>query len=110
MYSTPLITCQLIPLRSVCRILILLFTLVPVSGFTDSLVIPNIATQPGGAPDDTPRPARAMTMEQVREQFGQPREVMGPVGNPPITRWVYDKFVVTFEHEYVIHSVVKQRK
>lgn len=76
---------------------------------SETLVIPDIANQPGGAPDTTPRPARAMSMDQVRDQFGPPQQVMGPVGDPPITRWVYDKFVVTFESEYVIHSVAKRR-
>ena len=76
---------------------------------SETLVIPDIANQPGGAPDNTPRPARAMSMDQVRDQFGAPQQVMGPVGDPPITRWVYDKFVVTFESEYVIHSVAKRK-
>jgi hypothetical protein len=31
----------------------------------------------------------------------------GPVGEPPITRWDYDKFVVVFEYNRVIHSVTK---
>jgi hypothetical protein len=51
-----------------------------------------------------------MTMDQVREQFGEPREAKGPVGNPPITRWFYDRFVVHFEHQYVIHSVVRNNQ
>jgi len=28
------------------------------------------------------------------------------VGKPPISRWEYPGFVVYFEHEHVIHSVV----
>jgi hypothetical protein len=28
------------------------------------------------------------------------------VGDPPITRWVYDRFTVYFENDRVIHSVV----
>lgn len=95
--------------ESIARVSILICLLAPATGLADSLVIPDIANQPGSAPDSTPRPARAMTMEQVREQFGSPKEVMGPVGNPPITRWIYGDFVVTFESEYVIHSAAKRR-
>ena len=90
-------------------LLLIILLSMPFSVNADTLVIPDIANQPGGAPDNTPRPARAMSMDQVRDQFGPPRQVMGPVGNPPITRWVYDNFVVTFESEYVIHSVVKRK-
>ncbi|WP_455365503.1 hypothetical protein [Kaarinaea lacus] len=78
--------------------------------FADTLVIPDISTQPDNSPEGVPRPARGMTMDQVREQFGEPREVKGPVGNPPITRWFYDRFVVHFEHQYVIHSVVRNNR
>ena len=90
--------------------LLLLTTLIilPVGGFADTLVIPDISNQPSNTPEGVPRPTRSMTMDQVKEQFGNPLEIHGPVGNPPITRWVYDKFVVHFEHEYVIHSVVKR--
>ena len=43
--------------------------------------------------------------EQVRRARDQ-----GPaVGNPPISRWEYPGFVVYFEHEHVIHSVVSAR-
>jgi hypothetical protein len=78
--------------------------------FADTLVIPDISNQPGNTPDGVPRPARGMTMDQVREQFGEPRDIKGPVGNPPITRWFYDRFVVNFEHQYVIHSVVRNNQ
>jgi len=82
----------------------------PVVGYADALVIPDINTQPEQAPDSVPRPTRSMTMDQVREQFGPPLQVVGPVGNPPITRWVYDKFVVHFEGQYVIHSSVRRKQ
>ena len=50
-------------------------------------------------------PGRGMTMEQVEERFGAPKEKHGPVGTPPITTWIYDKFSVYFEDRYVIHAV-----
>ena len=58
---------------------------------------------------DVPRPTRGMTMHQVESQFGAPSEKHPAVGQPPITRWDYDTFSVFFEHELVLHSVVKHK-
>ncbi|NHA15237.1 hypothetical protein [Thioalkalivibrio sp. XN279] len=52
-------------------------------------------------------PVRGATMQRVQQVFGAPQSVSGPVGEPPITRWNYDKFVVVFEHNRVIHSVAR---
>jgi hypothetical protein len=40
--------------------------------------------------------------------FGKPNEMLAPVGDPPITRWVYDRYTVYFEYSYVIHSVLNK--
>ena len=53
-------------------------------------------------------PARGMTMDQVASKFGAPVTKVAAVGKPPISRWEYPGFVVYFEHEHVIHSVVGQ--
>jgi hypothetical protein len=47
-----------------------------------------------------------MTMNQVAAKFGAPVSKIPAVGNPPISRWDYPGFVVYFEREHVIHSVV----
>lgn len=51
-------------------------------------------------------PSRGMTMEQVSSKFGAPTTKIPAVGSPPISRWEYPGFVVYFEAEHVIHSVV----
>ena len=51
-------------------------------------------------------PTRGMTMDEVSSKFGAPAAKVPAVGNPPIARWEYPGFVVFFEHEHVIHSVV----
>lgn len=51
-------------------------------------------------------PGRAMSMETVQKRFGEPTTKYPAVGQPPITKWVYEKFTVYFESEYVIHAVV----
>jgi hypothetical protein len=55
---------------------------------------------------DVATPARGMTMDQVATKFGAPASKTPAVGNPPISRWEYPGFIVYFEHEHVIHSVV----
>ena len=54
-------------------------------------------------------PARGMTMSQVASKFGAPVTKVPAVGNPPISRWEYPGFVVYFERDHVIHSVVSSR-
>ncbi len=51
-------------------------------------------------------PRSGMTMDSVRANFGEPQSIADPVGDPPITRWVYPGFSVFFEYNQVIHSVV----
>jgi hypothetical protein len=55
---------------------------------------------------DLATPARGMTMDQVATKFGTPVTKVPAVGKPPISRWEYPGFVVFFEFDHVIHSVV----
>jgi len=52
------------------------------------------------------RPISGMTIEVVEMKFGAPEEIKGPIGDPPITTWVYNNFSVFFEYDKVIHSVL----
>lgn len=55
---------------------------------------------------DVATPARGMTMNQVATKFGTPVSKIPAVGKPPISRWEYPGFIVYFEADHVIHSVV----
>jgi hypothetical protein len=55
---------------------------------------------------DVPTPTRGMSMDLVAGKFGAPATKTPAVGQPPISRWEYPGFIVYFEHEHVIHSVV----
>jgi hypothetical protein len=55
---------------------------------------------------DVATPARGMTMDEVATKFGTPVSKVPAVGKPPISRWEYPGFVVYFEADHVIHSVV----
>ena len=63
-------------------------------------------TIPGHAEMSTQAmPGRGISMEAVLSEFGEPDERFGPVGEPPITEWVYGSFRVYFEYEVVLHSI-----
>lgn len=70
----------------------------------DVLQMPGTSPQTGES-QQMEMPVRGMHMDQVRAMFGQPREILPPVGDPPISRWVYDGYTVYFEYSYVIQSV-----
>jgi hypothetical protein len=55
-----------------------------------------------------PVPQRGQTMATVESSFGEAEQQLGPVGDPPITRWVYPEFTVYFEGNRVIQSVVNK--
>jgi hypothetical protein len=64
---------------------------------------------PAAAPAATVTPpSRGASMAQVERQFGAPAERVAPVGQPPITRWVYPGMVVFFEYDHVVHAVVRR--
>jgi len=61
-----------------------------------------------GASGVDARPTRGMSQTRVQSKYGSPTSVRSPVGNPPITRWEYQDFIVYFEFDKVIHAVTKR--
>lgn len=51
-------------------------------------------------------PANGLSKAEVERRYGAPGERRTPVGDPPITRWVYNEYSVYFEHDLVIESVL----
>ena len=72
----------------------------------DKLLMEGLGDEPPNSAEGLPRPARGMSMEGVVERFGEPTEKLPAVGDPPITRWVYDGYTVYFEDRHTITSVV----
>lgn len=60
----------------------------------------------GAAHDALPRPAAGMSADAVRAHFGEPSTRTPPVGEPPISRWIYPAFTVYFEGDIALHSVL----
>jgi hypothetical protein len=84
---------------------LLAMSLVPVPALAegDVLLIDSIGQRAAVA-----HPRNGVTMDRVQARFGAPAERIAPVGDPPITRWIYDDFTVYFEYERVITSVVER--
>lgn len=74
----------------------------------DTLLIPLGEQAP--EKQTTQRPAKGLSTAEVVEIFGKPLKQTPAVGNPPISRWTFDDFVVYFESDKVIHTVLKHRK
>ncbi|MBD3641389.1 MAG: hypothetical protein HUJ18_10395 [Marinobacter sp.] len=53
-------------------------------------------------------PKTGLSQSSVRAKWGNPMDVRGPVGEPPITQWHYQDFVVYFENDLVLHTVLKR--
>lgn len=53
-------------------------------------------------------PQNGLSKAQVEARYGEPGERRAAVGEPPITRWIYDDFNVFFEYDLVIESVLHQ--
>lgn len=83
-------------------------TLAPVSGtFAEELRVP-VGSQADRGQQNVPR--TGTTQASVRASWGQPASVEGPVGQPPISQWNYGNFVVYFENDRVIHSVLTPQR
>ena len=80
-------------------------TLVPLMAVGETLTIP--PSKPAVSTVGI-MPSRGMTMDQVKASFGEPAKVIPAVGKPPISRWVYEGFIVYFEYQYVIDSVATE--
>ena len=52
-------------------------------------------------------PRRGMTTDKVENEMGRPNEIIPAIGQPPISRWVYDDRTVYFEYSTVLHVVAK---
>jgi len=55
-------------------------------------------------------PQIGMSQASVRAKWGAPMEIQGPVGEPPISQWYYQDFIVYFENNRVLHTVLKPKR
>ncbi len=58
----------------------------------------------------TKLPRTGQSQASVEQAYGTPSAMSGPVGRPPISQWDYATFVVYFEQDRVIHTVLKPNR
>ena len=75
--------------------------LMPVSLSADVLLIEEV--RQAGRMDV---PQNGMTTSDVRARFGDPVKVHSTVGDPPITRWEYERWSAYFEYKVVLFTVL----
>ncbi|MEO8464417.1 MAG: hypothetical protein ABI640_03685 [Gammaproteobacteria bacterium] len=83
----------------------MLVALVAGAARADTLLIDGVESDAQSA---STRPRSGMSMTAVESTYGSPAQKHATVGQPPITRWDYPNFSVYFEHEHVIHAVVRR--
>lgn len=83
-----------------------LFAATSINAQADTLLLDAISAAPPNSDDGVARPRSGSSMTTVAAQFGEPDSKRDPIGEPPITRWVYPGYTVYFEHERVIEVVV----
>lgn len=54
----------------------------------------------------TVTPKNGQKKENVASMFGEPKQKIAAVGEPPISKWVYQDFTVYFENDTVLHAVL----
>ncbi len=87
-------------------ILILSITLLcgSAASWSETLTVPSYAIP--NSSSGVLRPTRGISKTAVEQKFGSPQQKSSPVGDPPITKWTYSDFIVYFEYNHVIHSVI----
>lgn len=79
-------------------------------GLAGTATVADVVTIPVGQQTrqaEITTPVSGQTKSAVTDRFGEPSHKSGPVGDPAIYTWEYPDFVVYFENDRVIHSVVK---
>lgn len=71
-----------------------------------SLAITGLSISVGEQSQGRNTPQKGQNKEMVEAQFGSPIKRVTAVGEPPISKWVYQEFTVYFEHDIVLHSVL----
>ncbi len=91
-------------LRKSIAVLILVSACATGAAVADTLIVDGIEAQ--GVSNSSP--GRGLSQNSVQSRWGEPLNKSAAVGEPPISSWKYDTFVVYFEYDHVIHSVAKR--
>jgi hypothetical protein len=79
----------------------------PAVAAADTLRVP--VGQQAQSQTEIQRPTNGMSKTRVSELFGEPVNKTPAVGEPPISSWEYPGYVVYFEGNTALHSVLKHQ-
>jgi len=51
-------------------------------------------------------PVNGQNKADIEAKFGSPAKKHAAIGDPPISRWEYDRYSVYFEHDLVLFTVL----
>ncbi len=54
-------------------------------------------------------PKNGQSRASVEAQFGTPQAINDAIGEPPISSWQYHDYIVYFEYDLVLHTVLKHK-
>lgn len=80
---------------------LLALTLISTPINAESIAVP--IAQQGNNSVETPK--NGINKAKVESQYGAPLQRVSSIGEPPISKWVYQDFTVYFENDLVLHSV-----
>ena len=89
-------------LRKAMSAALLSLVVASTAAYADTLIVEGIQQ------DASQQPARGLKKAAVASKWGDPGAQKGAVGEPPISSWEYDDFVVYFEYDTVLHTVAKR--
>ena len=81
----------------------------PISGFASTETSTTRVSKQGEEFKHLVRPGNGVSKKNVVQKFGDPLRKEVAVGEPPISVWHYDNYSVYFEHNRVIHTVLKKK-
>jgi hypothetical protein len=89
--------------KRVWGVVLLFVLLLPAAGWVVAQTVRFLRFTDGSVP-------RGITMAEVESKKGKPAEVVGPVGDPPISKWLFDDGeVVVFERDLVLDSFIRNQ-
>jgi hypothetical protein len=99
------VSCEEWPMKNKLTPVVLLLAFAGAPASAETLVLDKVRQDAQAAAE---QPSRGMHMQTVSARFGEPKDKLAAVGEPPIARWIYDGYVVYFEKDRVLHTVARR--
>ncbi|MDF1832821.1 MAG: hypothetical protein P1U52_10735 [Porticoccaceae bacterium] len=85
--------------------IILTTAIIPQMSFAEVIKVP-VGSQAADK-QHLEHPRNGQSRASVEAKFGAPQAITEAVGEPPISSWQYRDYIVYFEYDHVLHSVLR---